>query len=238
MYVAIVLSGRGQWRWELHKAGKRMAESYETFSSYSLAYLNAVAMWEQMSNASISFDGSPRRSEPISLNDNGTRRHLTPMDTTFELMVDTFRVRGLAAALEVLNQQIAQRFSAVYRLEATNLFVNVAYHDKFLEPFPARLKAILFDESFCRYAAHDGQFQTSNSAEDPRLIDDPLKGVLNSYHSVPLVSSEGEILGTVCHFDYMPMALYEDNFELLRLAARVLVNGLSKTPPPQDVALT
>jgi GAF domain-containing protein len=143
------------------------------------------------------------------------------MDGTFEAMVQALTTGGLDAALEVLNARIRHRYSAVYHLEGKDRLVNLVLVDKFGEPCPDYLRDIPYDASFCQFAVREGQFRTDNSALDERLNGHPYQGIMNSYHSVPLVSTEGRILGTVCHFDLAAFALDDEDFELLRLAARV-----------------
>jgi GAF domain-containing protein len=143
------------------------------------------------------------------------------MDGTFEAMAQALKTGGLDAALGVLNARIRHRYSAVYRLEGTERLINLAIVDKLGEPCPDHLLDVPYDASFCQFVVRDGQFRTSNSALDARLHGHPYQGIVNSYHSVPLVSTEGRILGTVCHFDLAAYPLDDEDFELLRLAARV-----------------
>ena len=159
------------------------------------------------------------------------------MDGTFDVMAQALKAGGLAAALRVLNDRIAHRYSAVYQLQGRDRLVNLALIDKHDEPCPDYLRAVPYDESFCQFAVREGQFRTDNSALDERLAGHPYQGIMNSYHSVPLVSTEGRILGTVCHFDLAAFALDDEDFELLRLAARVFATYVPRaaahTVPPE-----
>lgn len=159
-----------------------------------------------------------------------------PMDGTFERMAQALKAGGLLAALSVLNARIAHRYSAVYRLEGTEQLLNLALVDKQGESCPAYLHTVPYDRSFCQFAVREGQFRTDNSALDERLTGHPYQGVMNSYHSVPLVSTEGRILGTVCHFDPQALTLDEEDFELLRLAARVFATYLPPTAKEMSAA--
>lgn len=153
------------------------------------------------------------------------------MDGTFDVMAAALKASGLTAALRVLNDRVRHRYSAVYRMDGRDRVVNLALVDKRDEPCPTYLESVPFTESFCQFAVREGQFRTNNSALDERLAGHPYQGIMNSYHSVPLVSTEGRILGTVCHFDLAAVVLDDEDFELLRLAARVFATYVPRVTP-------
>ena len=144
------------------------------------------------------------------------------MDATFDLMTAALRSGGLFAALTVLNRRVAQRWTGLYRLTADRHLVNVALVDKLGEVCPSDLLSVPYDVSFCQFTLAQGHFRTDNSALDDRLTGHPYKGVINSYHAVPVVNAGGKVRGTLCHFDTDAMPLLDEDFELLRLAARTL----------------
>lgn len=144
------------------------------------------------------------------------------MDTTYDLMTEALRRDGLVAALKVLNDRVAHRYSAVYRMAPDDHLVIVAFVDKHCEPCPSFLLSVHQDVSFCQFAMkREGGFRTSNSAEDRRLDGHPYQGLVNSYHAAPFMSTDGRVKGTICHFDKAALPLPDEDFELLRLAARV-----------------
>jgi GAF domain-containing protein len=75
-----------------------------------------------------------------------------------------------------------------------------------------------------QFAIRDGSFRTNDSAADPRLDGHPYQGVMVSYHGVPIMMN-GEIWGTMCHFDLAKLPLAEDEFELLRDAAAAVAGS-------------
>jgi GAF domain-containing protein len=143
------------------------------------------------------------------------------MDGTFDKMIAALKSGGMEAALRVLNDRVAHRYSAVYRLTKDGRLVNLALVDKQGELCPPHLLIVPFAESFCQFTLKHGLFRTDNSALDERLDGHIYQGLVNSYHAVPFVSTEGTVKGTVCHFDTAPLPLQDEDFELLRLAARV-----------------
>jgi GAF domain-containing protein len=134
---------------------------------------------------------------------------------------------GPEAALAYLNEGVPHRYSAVYRF-AGPMLRNVLLHDKAGEMRPEFLVAVPFDQSFCQFVLRDGSFRTDDSAADPRLEDHPYRGVVVSYHSVPLTTSVGDLWGTLSHFDMTPLPLSDAEFELLQVAARLLPGFLAE----------
>lgn len=132
----------------------------------------------------------------------------------------TLESAGADAALKFLNDGVPHRYSAIYRLTGGKL-TNLAIFDKAGEARPEFLAVVPFETSFCQFVIRDGAFRTSDSASDPRLDGHPYQGVMVSYHGVPIVM-DGEVWGTLCHFDVKEMPLAEDEFELLREAACAL----------------
>ena len=135
------------------------------------------------------------------------------------------RAEGPDAALAYLNEGVPHRFSAVYRF-AGPLLRNVLFHDKAGEMRPEFLAAVPFDASFCQFVLRDGVFRTDDSAADARLKGHPYQGVVVSYHSVPLMNHSGEPWGTLSHFDLASQPLSDDEFELLKSAAKLLPSFL------------
>lgn len=141
-------------------------------------------------------------------------RDLTAFATVLE-------AKGAVAALQYLNQGVPHRYSAIYRF-AGPLLRNVHLHDKLGEVRPEYLVAVPFEQSFCQFVLRDRAFQTDDSGADPRLVGHPYRGVVVSYHSVPVVTERGDLWGTLCHFDTRALSISDEEFELLQGAARVL----------------
>ena len=113
------------------------------------------------------------------------------------------------------------RYTAVYRFEG-KLLRNVMLHDKRRQMRPEFLIAVPFKQSFCQFVRRDQAFRTDDSSNDERLAGHPYRGVVVSYHSVPVLSDEGALWGTMSHFDMSRHTLAESEFELLQHAASAL----------------
>jgi hypothetical protein len=135
---------------------------------------------------------------------------------------------GPTAALACLNEGVQHRYTAVYRF-AGPLLHNVLLHDKEGKGRPDYLLVVPFTQSFCQFVVRDGSFRTDDSAVDPRLEGHPYRGIVVSYHSVPLLDERtGALWGTLSHFDMKSWRLSDDQFRLLQEAARLLPASLSK----------
>ena len=129
---------------------------------------------------------------------------------------------GPHTALRYLNSGVPHRYTAVYRFEA-ELLRNVLLYDKRGQIRPEYLVAVPFKESFCQFVLRDQEFRTDDSARDERLVGHPYRGVVVSYHSVPVVRDDnGSLWGTMSHFDMSRHPLADSEFELLQQAAKVL----------------
>jgi len=129
---------------------------------------------------------------------------------------------GPAAALAYLNEGVPHRFSAIYRF-AGPLLHNVLLHDKAGRMRPEFLAVVPFTRSFCQFVVKEGSFRTDNSVADSRLVGHALRGIVISYHSVPVLDHiSGELWGTLSHFDMRSLPLPDEEFELLQIAATLL----------------
>jgi hypothetical protein len=156
------------------------------------------------------------------------------MDRTFDAMTAALEAGDWVAALKLLNDRIVQRYSAVYRLTPDRRLENVAFVDKLDMPYPEHLRAVPYGMSFCQFTFAHGEFQTSDSSMDRRLDGHPYKGLVNSYHAVQLVGDDGETTGTVCHFDLDAAPLADEDFVLLKRAARAIQVHLPPSKPAKD----
>ena len=108
--------------------------------------------------------------------------------------------KGPEAALLYLNSGVPHRYTAVYRFEG-ELLRNVLLYDKQGQMRPEYLIAVPFKQSFCQFVLRDQAFRTDDSEHDDRLAGHPYRGIVVSYHSVPVVNEHGALWGTMSHFD-------------------------------------
>lgn len=136
----------------------------------------------------------------------------------FRTALDT---SGVLASLAVLNGGIAHRYTGVFRLDGDRL-TNTHVFDKQGAPPPAGLSSVLLTDSFCQVVIRDGSLCMEDSTLDPRVAGSPYQGMVVAYHGVPIVGDDGELIGTLCHFDMCQQPLSDDEFECMQQAARLL----------------
>jgi GAF domain-containing protein len=134
---------------------------------------------------------------------------------------------GPSAALRYLNEGVPHRYTSVYRFDG-ELLRNVLLCDKRNQVRPEFLMAVPFGQSFCQFVLKDRTFSTSDSEHDPRLEGHPSRGVVVSYHSVPVLDDSAQLWGTLSHFDMQSRPLADEEFDLLERAARVLGSHVAK----------
>lgn len=226
MHISLHLDNEGRWTWQLKDMnGQLAAVSSLFFESHPLAMANAVQTCRHLTTAPIYMDRTGLAQAPAI--DDETRIDPSKIQSTLNEFSMLLVSEGLQSALSFLNFGIVHRYTAIYRLNG-QVLENVVLIDKLKEILPANLASVPYSQSFCQFAIRDGYFSTENSAWDDRLDGHPAQGVMNSYHAFPLVTDAGDVLGTVCHFDTAALALEEQDFELLRSAARIVASWLSK----------
>ncbi|RYH54403.1 MAG: GAF domain-containing protein [Alcaligenaceae bacterium] len=224
MPIVILLDPSQSWRWQLHGPDEVvLAEGCQTYGTYSEAMESANEICHRLIDAPVEVRTVP---EPA--------RSTPRISAAYAEVCRALRERGLEAALAVLNRPIPHRYSAVYWMPHPDRLVNVAVFDKLGQPCPPWLQTVPYNHSFCQFAIRDGQFRTADSNSDPRLDGHMYQGVVNSYHAVPMTSSEGEVLGTLCHFDTESHPLADEDFELLRLFANAVVPYLPRIAVPSE----
>ena len=142
-----------------------------------------------------------------------------------EVFASILSSEGPAAALDHLNKGVPHRYTAIYRFDG-ELLRNVLLSDKRGEVSPDFLLAVPFEHSFCQFVLRDRSFRTEDSRADPRLEGHPSRGIVISYHSVPLIADDGSLWKTLSHFDMKSHPLPEEDFRVLERAARLLGSHL------------
>ena len=143
---------------------------------------------------------------------------------------------GLSRAMRFLNQSVAYRFSAVYVFSGGTL-QNVCLIDK-LEPEVSKTDDIPIEESYCAFIRRTAKpFSVIDSLNDPRVDGHSKQPIIHSYYGLPLLGAAGQLLGTVCHFDYDTRPLVEETVDFLDAVAPLIVGALkhgSIIPPTTD----
>lgn len=139
---------------------------------------------------------------------------------SLSLVRETLRSAGLQTALQILNDRVPHRFTAVYQLNG-ELMRNIAIVDKAGEVVPEHLLAVPLTSSFCQFVLRDGFFNLHGN-QDERLEGHPYQGVVESYVGVPLSRDGNVLIGTFCHFDFPPRTISDEEFAFMQQVAKEL----------------
>ena len=132
---------------------------------------------------------------------------------------------GLRPAASYLNSRVSYRFTTIYRLE-DQMFTPVESVDKLGEFDADASGSAPFGESLCRFPVLHGTFTTSHTAADPRLKGLAYPSEVGSYTGVQMVRANGELYGTLCHYDFVPKCISHLEYQFLQLAVRLIARHL------------
>lgn len=129
-------------------------------------------------------------------------------------VVDAVRRGELFEALQLLNQGTPYRFTGVYTFDYPYV-KSVVLFDR--ESPNIEIGAdVVWNDAYCRMTTISGQpLVVTDSLEDDRLSDHPVRATLRFYCGVPLRTPDDQPLGTLCHYDLAPQALPDDTFARL-----------------------
>ncbi len=136
---------------------------------------------------------------------------------------------GLPASVAYLNAKVPYRFTGLFLAEGGSLR-NVALFDKqdsnapLWEPLPV-------SDSFCSVIVESGLPLLINHASTDRRLavrEHPAAAKFESYCGVPLIDAEGNVLGSLCHFDVEPREGSEADLEQMLQLPRAFLPHLQK----------
>lgn len=122
---------------------------------------------------------------------------------------------GIAAGLQLLNARVPHRFTGVYRLDGDVL------HKAWLVDKRGSAGLPHFDEvpperSVAQLALKNGEFETSDAANDPRLDHYRHLCMAGSCFALRLMDHNQQVWGMLLHFDMINRQLDPDEAVLLR----------------------
>ena len=142
----------------------------------------------------------------------------------------TLALGGLREAMRWLNDRVPYRYTAIFAFEGETLR-NVCLIDK-EDSNITHCPDQSITESYCMYIHRSGEhFNVEESTRDKRVEEHPKRRSIQCYYGIPLFSTEGKMLGTVCHFDSMPVRVTEAVAEALDDLAPLITEaafGISK----------
>ncbi len=140
--------------------------------------------------------------------------------------------QGLRPALALLLGPTDYRFIAIFRFEDGKANAAVFYDRE--NPAVLRVDEVPASATYCCFARDArGAFITADAMQDPRLVNHVAREAVRAYCGVPLMTAEGEILGTLCHYDLVPRDPEQVDMALILQVASALVQRELVPPYPQ-----
>lgn len=127
----------------------------------------------------------------------------------------------MRAALEYLSLFSPYRFAAMYRI-ADDTLHNLVLVDRD-QPGASLAPAVPSGLSYCSIVRTTGQsFLLEDAERDPRVTAHPSRNVVRAYCGVPLLDVNGAAIGSICLFDYAPVAEHPAMLDLLQAVSTAL----------------
>lgn len=144
---------------------------------------------------------------------------------SFKQFRETFESNGLRKAMGELLVLSDYRFLGIWRFE--DGMSAAALHYDLENPGEEHADEVPETATYCTLVRDSrSAFSTANSTEDPRLDQHPARNAVQTYCGFPIMNSEGEVLGTLCHYDVVPRDPEQINVELmLMVASFIALNG-------------
>jgi GAF domain-containing protein len=121
----------------------------------------------------------------------------------------TLEADGLSAAMRWLNDRVPYRFTAIFAFDR-DMLRNICLIDKQNQNI-TKCSDQPLTESYCLYVRRSGErFSVEEASLDGRVAGHPKRQSFQCYYGIPLFNSKGKMLGTVCHFDSMPVRVTEE----------------------------
>ena len=122
--------------------------------------------------------------------------------------------QGIRSALVYMNGLTSHRFTALYRF-ANDTLKKIYFYDR-ENPNADSCPDIPIEASYCIFIKETGRnFKTANSIADNRLDKHAKQKEILSYCGVPLVDMDGQMFGSVCHFNFEAMPIANSMVELM-----------------------
>lgn len=146
---------------------------------------------------------------------------MTPTGSESRQLALLLGSRDYLGALGYLNSLAGYRFTALYRRDDPHLW-NVVLFDA-EHPHRPQFPPVHGDETYCSMAMRERDaFVVGDALADPRLGAHPARATVRAYCGAPLIDAAGEPFGTICHFDFVPVAAPPEAVELLVEVSRLL----------------
>lgn len=142
----------------------------------------------------------------------------------FEQFSRTLEADGLREALRFLLEQTDYRFIGIFRFKE-GLARAVVHYDR-LHPEQLTSAEVPDTATYCCYVRDSaGRFTTVDALVDARTEGHPARETVRAYCGIPVITPEGELLGTLCHYDEVPRDPAQIDLELMLQVCALLARS-------------
>ena len=139
---------------------------------------------------------------------------------------------GLRESLARLLKVTDYRFIGIFRFEGGQ--ANAALHYDRENPGQLSTQEVPETATYCCHVRNlRGAFATADAMRDERLAAHPARHVVAAYCGVPVMDADGLLLGTLCHYDFVPRDPEQVDLELMVQVASALAYRRLVPPYPQ-----
>jgi GAF domain-containing protein len=154
----------------------------------------------------------------------------------FADFVVSLKNKDLRTAIAGLLQRTDYRFIGIWRFENGHATAVVHYDRE--NPTVTTTDEVPDNATYCCFVRESGApFKTPNALIDERLAGHPARSQVLTYCGIPVMNSEGAILGTLCHYDVVPRDPEQVDLELMLNVASYLALGGHVPPYPANPAM-
>jgi len=149
----------------------------------------------------------------------------------FERFSHVLSEDGTRAALAFVLGLSEYRFIGIFRFQDGQ--ANAAIHVDRENPSVLQIEEVPDYATYCCYVRNGrGSFITANALVDHRLSAHPARATVRAYCGLPIIDADGELLGTLCHYDLEPRDPARLDMDLLRQVVDELQRGRHVPPYP------
>lgn len=150
----------------------------------------------------------------------------------FNVFAKLLYSEGIRAALYSVLRRSNYRFLSIFRFK-DGMATSCVHVDR--EDLLAIQAAEVPDTAtYCTYVRGGNQpFVTANARSDPRTADHAARDVVLAYCGVPVLESDGTLIGILCHYDLVPRDPAELDLELLLQVSSALAQSGLVPPYPE-----
>ena len=141
------------------------------------------------------------------------------------------QTRGLREALGYLLRLTDYRYIGIWRFQDGK--ADAAAHFDRENPQQIRAQEVPENATYCCFVRDStAPFKTPHALMDERLAEHPARSQVQTYCGVPLMDSNGTLLGTLCHYDTEPRDVEQIDLRLMMMVASYLTLGGHVPPYP------